>query len=64
MLEEKERLKEEWNAFDEQRKNFTSERKNFTEAAIRLGREVKNSVYCIVLYYSIIYKVAHKELYC
>ena len=49
MLEEKERLKEEWNAFDEQRKNFTSERKNFTEAAIRLGREVKNSVYCIVL---------------
>ncbi|XP_031431358.1 afadin- and alpha-actinin-binding protein isoform X2 [Clupea harengus] len=41
MLEEKERLKEEWNAFDEQRKNFTSERKNFTEAAIRLGREKK-----------------------
>ncbi|MFT7801581.1 afadin- and alpha-actinin-binding protein isoform X1 [Arapaima gigas] len=41
MLEEKERLKEEWRLFDEQRRNFEKERKNFTEAAIRLGRERK-----------------------
>ncbi|KAJ8408506.1 hypothetical protein AAFF_G00259200 [Aldrovandia affinis] len=41
MLEEKERLKEEWRLFDEQRKNFEKERKNFTEAAIRLGHERK-----------------------
>lgn len=40
MLEEKERLKEEWRLFEEQRKTFASERQNFTEAAIRLGREV------------------------
>lgn len=39
-LEEKERLKEEWRLFDEQKRNFEKERKNFTEAAIRLGREV------------------------
>ncbi|XP_028667369.1 synovial sarcoma, X breakpoint 2 interacting protein a [Erpetoichthys calabaricus] len=39
LLEEKERLKEEWKLFDEQRKNFERERKNFTEAAIRLGHE-------------------------
>uniref|UniRef100_A0A8C7WZE7 Synovial sarcoma, X breakpoint 2 interacting protein a n=1 Tax=Oryzias sinensis TaxID=183150 RepID=A0A8C7WZE7_9TELE len=38
-LEEKERLKEEWRLFDEQKRNFEKERKNFTEAAIRLGRE-------------------------
>ncbi|XP_063056366.1 afadin- and alpha-actinin-binding protein-like isoform X2 [Engraulis encrasicolus] len=41
MLEEKERLKEEWRLFEEQRKTFASERQNFTEAAIRLGRERK-----------------------
>ncbi|XP_057189031.1 synovial sarcoma, X breakpoint 2 interacting protein a isoform X2 [Triplophysa rosa] len=40
-LEEKERLKEEWRLFDEQKKNFEKERKNFTEAAIRLGHERK-----------------------
>ncbi|XP_067085710.1 afadin- and alpha-actinin-binding protein-like isoform X1 [Osmerus mordax] len=39
MLEEKERLKQEWRAFEEQRKNFETERRNFTEAAIRLGHE-------------------------
>lgn len=39
-LEEKERLKEEWRLFEEQKINFERERKNFTEAAIRLGREV------------------------
>ncbi|XP_017557749.1 afadin- and alpha-actinin-binding protein isoform X1 [Pygocentrus nattereri] len=41
MLEEKERLKEEWRTFDEQRKNFEMERRSFTEAAIRLGHERK-----------------------
>ncbi|XP_062412098.1 afadin- and alpha-actinin-binding protein-like isoform X2 [Sardina pilchardus] len=41
MLEEKERLKEEWNVFEEQRKNFATERQSFTDAAIRLGRERK-----------------------
>lgn len=39
-LEDKERLKEEWKLFEEQKRNFERERKNFTEAAIRLGREV------------------------
>ncbi|XP_056148548.1 synovial sarcoma, X breakpoint 2 interacting protein a [Lampris incognitus] len=39
MLEEKERLKEEWRLFGEQKRNFEWERKNFTEAAIRLCRE-------------------------
>lgn len=39
-LEDKERLKEEWSLFEEQKRNFERERKNFTEAAIRLGREV------------------------
>ena len=39
-LEEKERLKEEWRLFEEQKGNFERERKNFTEAAIRLGHEV------------------------
>ncbi|XP_035375625.1 synovial sarcoma, X breakpoint 2 interacting protein a isoform X2 [Electrophorus electricus] len=41
LLEEKERLKEEWSLFHEQKKNFEMERKNFTEAAIRLGHERK-----------------------
>ncbi|XP_042191122.1 afadin- and alpha-actinin-binding protein A isoform X2 [Callorhinchus milii] len=41
LLEEKERLKEEWKLFDDQRKNFEKERRNFTEAAIRLGHERK-----------------------
>ncbi|MBN3313262.1 ADIP protein, partial [Atractosteus spatula] len=41
LLEEKERLKEEWDLFDEQRRNFEKERRNFTEAAIRLGNERK-----------------------
>ncbi|XP_077471618.1 synovial sarcoma, X breakpoint 2 interacting protein a [Stigmatopora argus] len=40
-LEEKERLKEEWRLFEEQKRNFARERKYFTEAAIRLGREKK-----------------------
>ncbi|XP_034039934.1 synovial sarcoma, X breakpoint 2 interacting protein a [Thalassophryne amazonica] len=40
-LEEKERLKEEWRLFEEQKRNFERERKSFTEAAIRLGREKK-----------------------
>ncbi|XP_046708284.1 synovial sarcoma, X breakpoint 2 interacting protein a isoform X1 [Silurus meridionalis] len=38
-LEEKERLKDEWRIFNEQKKTFERERKNFTEAAIRLGHE-------------------------
>lgn len=41
-LEEKERLKEEWRLFNEQKRNFERERRNFTEAAIRLGHEVLN----------------------
>ncbi|XP_015668907.1 afadin- and alpha-actinin-binding protein [Protobothrops mucrosquamatus] len=41
LLEEKERLKEEWKLFREQKKNFEKERKSFTEAAIRLGLERK-----------------------
>ncbi|XP_060731417.1 synovial sarcoma, X breakpoint 2 interacting protein a isoform X2 [Tachysurus vachellii] len=40
-LEEKERLKDEWRIFNEQKKTFERERKNFTEAAIRLGHERK-----------------------
>ncbi|XP_032388462.1 synovial sarcoma, X breakpoint 2 interacting protein a isoform X2 [Etheostoma spectabile] len=40
-LEEKERLKEEWRLFEDQKRNFERERMNFTEAAIRLGREKK-----------------------
>lgn len=44
MLEEKERLKEEWRTFEEQRKNFEIERRSFTEAAIRLGHEVNYRV--------------------
>lgn len=46
-LEEKERLKEEWRLFEEQKRNFARERKNFTEAAIRLGREVRH-LFCSV----------------
>uniref|UniRef100_H3B6R9 SSX family member 2 interacting protein n=1 Tax=Latimeria chalumnae TaxID=7897 RepID=H3B6R9_LATCH len=41
LVEEKERLQEEWRLFTEQRKNFERERRNFTEAAIRLGHERK-----------------------
>ncbi|XP_076880441.1 afadin- and alpha-actinin-binding protein-like isoform X2 [Brachyhypopomus gauderio] len=41
MLEEKERLKEEWRTFEEQKTNFEMERRTFTEAAIRLGHERK-----------------------
>ncbi|CAI5685296.1 unnamed protein product [Oreochromis niloticus] len=41
MLQEKERLGEEWKTLEEQRKIFERERKNFTEAAIRLSHERK-----------------------
>ncbi|XP_062437504.1 afadin- and alpha-actinin-binding protein [Rhea pennata] len=41
LLEERERLQEEWRLFREQKKNFEKERRNFTEAAIRLGLERK-----------------------
>ncbi|XP_040607569.1 afadin- and alpha-actinin-binding protein isoform X2 [Mesocricetus auratus] len=41
LLEEKERLQEEWSLFKEQKKNFERERRSFTEAAIRLGLERK-----------------------
>ncbi|KAM9689443.1 afadin- and alpha-actinin-binding protein isoform 2-T4 [Trichechus inunguis] len=41
LLEERERLKEEWSLFKEQKKNFERERRSFTEAAIRLGLERK-----------------------
>ncbi|XP_029804858.1 afadin- and alpha-actinin-binding protein isoform X6 [Suricata suricatta] len=41
LLEEKERLQEEWSLFREQKKNFEKERRSFTEAAIRLGLERK-----------------------
>ena len=44
MLEEKERLKEEWSLFKEQKKNFEKERRSFTEAAIRLGLEVFKAI--------------------
>lgn len=46
MLQEKERLTEEWKTFEEQRKIFERERRNFTEAAIRLSNEViwKNKI--------------------
>ncbi|KAM9761932.1 afadin- and alpha-actinin-binding protein-like isoform 1-T1 [Menidia menidia] len=39
MLQEKERLREEWKTLEEQRKIFERERGNFTEAAIRLSHE-------------------------
>ncbi|KAM5147941.1 afadin- and alpha-actinin-binding protein isoform 1-T1 [Mantella aurantiaca] len=41
LLEDQERLQEEWRLFNEQKKNFEKERRNFTEAAIRLGHEKK-----------------------
>ncbi|XP_014189392.1 afadin- and alpha-actinin-binding protein isoform X1 [Haplochromis burtoni] len=41
MLQEKERLGDEWKTLEEQRKIFERERKNFTEAAIRLSHERK-----------------------
>ncbi|XP_074858601.1 afadin- and alpha-actinin-binding protein isoform X2 [Carettochelys insculpta] len=41
LLEERERLQEEWKLFREQKKNFERERRSFTEAAIRLGLERK-----------------------
>ncbi|XP_076583399.1 afadin- and alpha-actinin-binding protein-like isoform X1 [Chaetodon auriga] len=41
MLQEKERLREEWKTLEEQRKIFERERRNFTEAAIRLSHERK-----------------------
>ncbi|XP_064520006.1 afadin- and alpha-actinin-binding protein isoform X2 [Pseudopipra pipra] len=41
LLEERERLQEEWRLFQEQKKNFEKERRSFTEAAIRLGLERK-----------------------
>ncbi|XP_065602545.1 afadin- and alpha-actinin-binding protein isoform X1 [Cyrtonyx montezumae] len=41
LLEERERLQEEWRLFQEQKKNFEEERRSFTEAAIRLGLERK-----------------------
>lgn len=46
-LEEKERLKEEWRLFEEQKRNFERERKSFTEAAIRLGRDVRKPFYLL-----------------
>uniref|UniRef100_A0A3B4Z293 SSX family member 2 interacting protein n=1 Tax=Stegastes partitus TaxID=144197 RepID=A0A3B4Z293_9TELE len=39
MLQEKERLGEEWKTLEGQRKIFERERRNFTEAAIRLSHE-------------------------
>ncbi|XP_069497808.1 afadin- and alpha-actinin-binding protein isoform X2 [Ambystoma mexicanum] len=42
LLEDKERLQEEWRLFNEQRRNFDRERRSFTEAAIRLGHERQN----------------------
>jgi len=44
MLQEKERLGEEWKTLEEQRKIFEKERGNFTEAAIRLSHEVIRSM--------------------
>lgn len=41
LLEEKERLQEEWTLLKEQKKNFEKERRSFIEAAIRLGLERK-----------------------
>ncbi|XP_071983002.1 afadin- and alpha-actinin-binding protein isoform X1 [Engystomops pustulosus] len=41
LLEDQERLQQEWKLFNEQKKNFEKERRNFTEAAIRLGHERK-----------------------
>ncbi|KAM7387894.1 hypothetical protein PAMP_024105 [Pampus punctatissimus] len=41
MLQEKDRLREDWKTLEDQRKNFERERRNFTEAAIRLSHERK-----------------------
>ncbi|XP_039626460.1 afadin- and alpha-actinin-binding protein B-like isoform X2 [Polypterus senegalus] len=41
VLEERERLRQQWNMFEQQKKRFEKERWTFTEAAIRLGRERK-----------------------
>ncbi|XP_056388513.1 afadin- and alpha-actinin-binding protein isoform X2 [Hyla sarda] len=41
LLEDQERLQQEWKLFSEQKKNFEKERRSFTEAAIRLGHERK-----------------------
>ncbi|XP_074525056.1 afadin- and alpha-actinin-binding protein-like isoform X2 [Halichoeres trimaculatus] len=41
MLQEKDRLREDWENLEEQRKIFERERRNFTEAAIRLSHERK-----------------------
>ncbi|XP_029004681.1 afadin- and alpha-actinin-binding protein-like isoform X2 [Betta splendens] len=41
MLQEKDRLRDEWKTLEEQRKIFERERRNFTEAAIRLSCERK-----------------------
>ncbi|XP_073401022.1 afadin- and alpha-actinin-binding protein isoform X3 [Dendrobates tinctorius] len=41
LLEDQERLQQEWTLFNEQKKNFEMERRNFTEAAIRLGHDRK-----------------------
>uniref|UniRef100_A0A671UX63 SSX family member 2 interacting protein n=1 Tax=Sparus aurata TaxID=8175 RepID=A0A671UX63_SPAAU len=41
MLQEKERLGDEWKTLEEQRTIFERERRNFTEAAIRLSHERK-----------------------
>ncbi|XP_075689052.1 afadin- and alpha-actinin-binding protein isoform X2 [Rhinoderma darwinii] len=41
LLEDQERIQQEWKLFDEQKENFEKERRNFTEAAIRLGHERK-----------------------
>ncbi|XP_044158111.1 afadin- and alpha-actinin-binding protein [Bufo gargarizans] len=41
LLEDQQRLQQEWELFNEQKKNFEKERRNFTDAAIRLGHERK-----------------------
>ncbi|XP_068616037.1 afadin- and alpha-actinin-binding protein-like [Brachionichthys hirsutus] len=41
MLQEKDRLREEWKTLEEQRNTFERERSHFTEAAIRLSHERK-----------------------
>ncbi len=45
LWEEKERLQRDMARLKEQQKNFETERKNFTDAAIRLSREVKFTVF-------------------
>uniref|UniRef100_A0A7N9B0K8 Synovial sarcoma, X breakpoint 2 interacting protein b n=1 Tax=Mastacembelus armatus TaxID=205130 RepID=A0A7N9B0K8_9TELE len=53
MLQEKERLREEWKTLEEQRKIFERERKNFTDAAIRLSHEVIYNTYYSKYWYKI-----------